>query len=242
MEFALITDDYRGVWYESDYASVKQKWLLVKSKPAERRENHSLRKKLLKNTVRSRKSFKKVCQQKYSCRIDAGNVLALWEGNQDTINVAEGCIIEQMSHASRGRPKANVAGKTYYQISGLLYSSLDKKAAQEEQNGFFILATNDCSGKLSMQAMLENYKSQQAVERGFRFLKSPDFLTSSLFLKNPERIEALLMIMTCCLMVYAALEHLIRRELKAKNLFFPDMKKKPTQKPRAKWVFWCLLN
>ncbi len=44
-----------------------------------------------------------------------------------------------------------------------------------------------------MQFLLDEYKSQQAVERGFRFLKSPDFLTS--FLKKTERIEALLMFM-----------------------------------------------
>ncbi len=50
------------------------------------------------------------------------------------------------------------------------------------------------------------------------------------------------MIMTCCLMIYAALEHLIRRELTAKNLFFPDMKKKPTQKPTAKSVFACFIG
>jgi len=56
-----------------------------------------------------------------------------------------------------------------------------------------------------------------------------------LFLKKPEHIEALLMVMTCCLMVYATLEHLIRRELAATHTFFPDMKKKPT----ARWVFFC---
>ena len=39
-------------------------------------------------------------------------------------------------------------------------------------------------------------------------------------------------------MIYAALEHLIRKELVAKNLFFPDMKNKPT----AKWVFWCFIG
>ncbi len=55
----------------------------------------------------------------------------------------------------------------------------------------------------------------------FRFLKSPDFLTSSLFLKKPERIEALLMIMTCSLMIYAALEHLIRRNLAQQQRIFP---------------------
>ena len=90
-----------------------------------------------------------------------------------------------------------------------------------------------------MDEFLSLYKSQQSVERGFRFLKSPDFLTSSLFLKKTERIEALLMVMTCSLMIYATLEHLIRTRLREKEMFFPDMKKKPTQNPTAKWVFSC---
>ncbi|NDL10715.1 IS1634 family transposase, partial [Photorhabdus kayaii] len=68
-------------------------------------------------------------------------------------------------------------------------------------------------------------------------LKSPEFLTSAIFLKKPERIEALLMVMTCCLMVYAALEHKIRHKLKQNVPFFPDMKNKPTQSPTARWVF-----
>ena len=77
-----------------------------------------------------------------------------------------------------------------------------------------------------MEKALTLYKSQQAVEKGFRFLKSPDFLTSSIYLKKPERIEALLMVMTTCLMVYAALEHQIRKQLQAKDMYFPSQKKK----------------
>ena len=86
---------------------------------------------------------------------------------------------------------------------------------------------------------LDAYKSQQSVERGFRFLKSPDFLTSSLFLKKPECIETLLMVMTCSLMIYAALELRIRTALKEQDQYFPDIKKKPSQNPTARWVFLC---
>ncbi len=79
------------------------------------------------------------------------------------------------------------------------------------------LATNDHSDTLTMAELLATYKAQQNVERGFRFLKSPEFLTSSLYLKKPERIEALLMVMTCSLMIYAALEHRIRQGLVEQN-------------------------
>ena len=47
------------------------------------------------------------------------------------------------------------------------------------------------------------------------------------------------MVMTCCLMVYAALEHQIRRRLVETGTYFPDMKYKPYQKPTARWVFQC---
>ena len=105
--------------------------------------------------------------------------------------------------------------------------------------GLFILATKDDDDSLGMADILSSYKSQQAVEKGFRFLKSPDFLTSVFYVKKRERIEALLMVMTTCLMVYAALEHTIREQLEAQDEYFPDMKKKPTQTPTARLVFQC---
>lgn len=71
---------------------------------------------------------------------------------------------------------------------------------------------------MTMNKMLSTYKEQQSVEKGIRFLKSSDFLTNSILIKKPERIEALLMVMTACLMVYATLEHPIRKKLKEKTL------------------------
>ena len=105
-------------------------------------------------------------------------------------------------------------------IRDIRYPDLKRREEAQQTKGLFILSTNDLSDSLSMQFLLDEYKSQQAVERGFRFLKSPDFLTSSLFLKKPERIEALLMIMTCSFLVYAAIEHLIRQKLKETNTCF----------------------
>jgi transposase len=143
-------------------------------------------------------------------------------------------------YQGKGRPGTNQQPiRTYYQISGNLYTPLEKRDEATQQLGLFILATNDITGSLSMPDMLNTYKSQQALEKGFRFLKSPDFLTSAFYVKKPERIEALLMVMTTCLMVYAALEHTIREQLKGQDEYFPDMKKKPTQTPTARWVFQC---
>jgi hypothetical protein len=39
-------------------------------------------------------------------------------------------------------------------------------------------------------------------------------------------------------MIYAALEHKIREELKTQFAYFPDLKYKSTQTPTARWVFF----
>jgi len=57
--------------------------------------------------------------------------------------------------------------------------------------------------ELSSEEMLREYKAQQSYERGFRFLKDPLFLADSVFLKTPQRIETMGMLMGLCLLVYS---------------------------------------
>jgi transposase len=90
---------------------------------------------------------------------------------------------------------------------------------------------------LSPQAVLTGDNGQAQAERGFRFLKDPQFLASAFSLKKPERIMALWMVMTVCLLVYAALESRIRTVLKDQGATFPDQQGQPTQTPTARWVF-----
>ena len=240
LTFETINDDYEGVWHDSEYADVKQKWLLIRSKHATKRERHLLDKRMLKQAEQSRKTFKKLCQKEFACAEDAKAAVKQWQEKQATVALEDIEIVSVPVYKGAGRPKAGETPvRQYYQIHGQLYTPLSKRKEELKQIGLFILATNDTSGDLTMAKMLSIYKSQQKVENGFRFLKSPDFLTSGFYLKKPERIEALLMVMTTCLMVYAALEHRIRKELKAQDEYFPDMKKKPTQNPTARWVFQC---
>ena len=48
---------------------------------------------------------------------------------------------------------------------------------------------------------------------------------------------ALLMVMTVCLLVYAALEYRLRQALRAQQETFPDQKGRRVQNPTARWVF-----
>lgn len=239
LDFDEMGNGYSGAWYSSNYGDVKQRWLLVHSEQARKRETHSLTKRMLKKAETERKTFKKLSQQKFACQDDAQQAVELWRKKQVYSNVIDEIKTIQ-KYATKGQPKkGQTPERIEYQITGNLFTPIERRDNAIKQLGFFIIATNDLDESMTMNKMLSTYKEQQSVEKGFRFLKSPDFLTNSIFIKKPERIEALLMVMTSCLMVYASLEHQIRKKLKEKDLYFPDQKKKPCQNPTARWVFQC---
>lgn len=233
-----LDNGYSGRWVTSTYAGVPQRWLLLKSEQATHREQHTVEKHLEKDSMAELKRFQKFCKKRFACEQDAKQALDEFKSSLTLLRL-EGITCEACPvYAGRGRPSADqMPSHIEYQWQGHAVSCLNQAEERHLRSGVFILATND--NDIDMQRTLDLYKSQQRVERGFRFLKSPEFLTSALFLKKPERIEALLMVMTCSLMIYAALEHRIRQGLKVHNVSIPDMKRKPTQSPTARWVFLC---
>ena len=90
---------------------------------------------------------------------------------------------------------------------------------------------------MSDEKILSEYKEQQCVERGFRFLKDPWFMVDSIFLKSPRRIEALMMIMTLCLMVYNIGQYRLRCALKEKNETLPNQLNQSVKNPTLRWIF-----
>ena len=138
----------------------------------------------------------------------------------------------------------------HYHIQATL--TLDSEAARRHKRraGRFILATNVLASPspsataedgdeiiLSPDDVLSECKAQQGVERGFRFLKDPLFFASSVFLKSPERIMALAMIMALCLLVYNLGQRQLRQALSVANETLPNQLGKPTQTPTLRWVF-----
>lgn len=178
LDFTQLKDGYSGVWVDSTYGNVNQKWLLVNSAKANKRELQTLHRRVSKSTTQSMKSFKKLCAKIYGCESDAKVALQDWIKEQQFASIANEKIINGVKHIGRGRPKTNHDGALFYQIHGNVYTCLEK--VEGCKHGLFILSTNDISNSLSMEDLLSHYKSQQSVEKGFKFLKSPDFLTSSI--------------------------------------------------------------
>ncbi len=85
--------------------------------------------------------------------------------------------------------------------------------------------------RLPDEELIRTYKGQGGVERGFRFLKDPLFLASSVFVKKPERIVALGFVMVVCLLVYRLAEHRLRKRLAEGGESIPNQAGKPSDKP-----------
>ncbi len=93
--------------------------------------------------------------------------------------------------------------------------------------------------KISSAEILKNYKEQQGSERGFRFLKDPLFFADSFFVENPERIEAILWLMSICLLVYNLGQRQLRKELKRLKKGVKNQVGKLTNTPTLRWIFQC---
>ena len=128
--FTPISQGYEGISYDSEYGGVKQKWLLIRSEQAYKREQHNLNKRMLKAGEQARKNFKQLGQQRFACAQDAQTALIKWQDKQAVCDV-NAQVTEVAVYASAGRPKlGELPTRIEYQITGKLYTPLasQKKA------------------------------------------------------------------------------------------------------------------
>jgi transposase len=236
---APLGEGYRSRGVTSTYGGVAQRWVLIYSEQRQRQAQRTVDKQWLKHSDKEGKAFQTLCRTTFACEADARQALARFAHDLQATFLHESTVCPTPRYGKRGRPGSGAQpDHVVYYIAGALASRVTARQALVAQQSCFILATNELDeAQLPAQAVLDGYKGQTQAERGFRFLKDPRFLASSLYLKKPERIMALLMVMTICLLVYAALEYRIRTALQDKGTTFPDQKGQRIQTPTARWVF-----
>jgi transposase len=156
----------------------------------------------------------------------------------------DGMSVKQKLHDEKpGKPKQGTPPSrvTYHPQASLTLNEA-VVAMQQQRAGRFILATNELDAEsLNESQVLAEYKGQQGNERGFGFLKDPLFFASSVFLKSPERIMALGMILGLCLLVYTLGQRQLRQALHQANQSLANQLGKGTQRPTLRWVFQCFM-
>jgi transposase len=202
---------------------IKERWLLVITDASLSRAGGRVQKRWTKRVSQEQRQLSELQQQRFACEADARRAaealiatLTGWRVEIAAITGDEQDFSVQLSLTPNDDPRWHEIGR----------------------EAGFILATNDLdTDTFSDWDLFEMYKDQSQVEGGFRFMKDPLFHANRLFLKSPRRIMGLLMVMTVCLLVYAALEYRLRSALAASAETVPNQKGKPTATPTIRWVF-----
>lgn len=237
-----VCSDPRYSFYEtvSDYAGVPQKWIVVCSLEMMMKMRSSFEKNLEKDLEESRKSLWHLSNFDYFCREDALKAAHEWIAERPLLEFAKLDVKIVRKTGGKGRPRKNSEVKEYYRIqakTSLCNSEVEKRM---EQLGRFIIATNDTDK--DAESLIHDYKGQDRVEKGFRFLKDDTFGISDVYLKSQKRIEALTMVMVLCLLIYSVLEWKLRKKLREQKKTIRNQVKKQIQNPTMKWVFYLFLS
>lgn len=165
-------------------------------------------KRIDRQLAQERKAFEKRCKEEakklFYCEADAcvaKQALEDLDGQYYQVEVE----IEQRPKYQRGKPP-NGARKISEMRYGLRCKLIENKQALSrlrEEAGCFVLITNlpaHGSNGYDSRAILRAYKDQYGIEQNFGFLKDPT-IVNSVFLKKPQRIEVLGLVLLISLLI-----------------------------------------
>lgn len=221
-----------------EYAGIVQNWVLLLSHNLKGKKEITLSKRFDKKVKEAEKDLNKLKSKHFFCEADALEDADTWIKDFPFLAFEKLDLktIKKRDSGNRGRPAKNDKLMTYYSVDAEIKLNEAYFDLSLEKAGLFVLASNDLD--LSPEEMLKKYKDQDKVEKGFRFLKSDTFSVSKIYLKNEGRIQALMMVMVLCLMIYSIAEWKLRKKLKEENESVPNQKGKPTKIPTMRWIFF----
>lgn len=224
-------------FFTSCYGIENQRWIIYYSDQAHNRSKKTLDKEVKKEIMLIQKDLSSLKKKQFSCEEDAYKTLnaitKTWRFHLP-INMQ---ITPVKKYTERGRPTDDTVYVELYSISAEFVFNQHSFNVILDQRSCFVLATNVSLKKSNQVQILDAYKKQDYAEKGFAFLKKPEFFTASLNLEKPGRIEAILMIMVLSLLIYSLAQRRLRNALKQHNETIPNQLKKPTNTPTMRWIF-----
>ena len=203
--------------YNGEYKGNMCKFAVSYSYGLEDIKNKTILRHSKKEEEELKKYIKKYVKHNFACEADAKKEI----DEIEKLKVkklkyhALSCYIEAEAVKKVGRPSQKEYEKQYeYVLKFDINKDNEKIKDSIEEACTFVLASNDLN--ISGEELLREYKTQSSVEKKFQQLKSPDFI-NSLYVKTPERVEALSYMLLMTMMILSVVEHVVRRKLKEEN-------------------------
>jgi transposase len=210
---------YRSQMFIRSIEEIKYKLVVVHSSKLDGRKQKSITKKIEQLKVDLEKAATELENREYACRPDAEKGLKRFvkEHNNEFYELA-GEVVEVERNkrwGKRGRPPKDYIPEveTIYQVKCSVGEAKEASVNRAfEQASCFVLITNRLSDNWDSRRILREYKDQHSVEASFSFMKNPTYL-DAIFLKKPERVEALTYVMILALFIYQILQRRVRAAL-----------------------------
>ena len=176
-----------------DLPQGRERWVIVRTHAQVQATKEQMEKKVKKTHQEWEKRLWHLSKQAFACENDAQQAWKQAMKGKPSWLIATFTMKEQGQYQQRGRPKKETEpDQTIWYVVPKLEVDQQEVMVLARKKAAFIVATNILDDqRLSHEQVIWTYKEQGGVERGFRFLKDPFFLASSVFVKKPERVIAL---------------------------------------------------
>ncbi len=218
-----------------------ERWIVIYTQASVERVRQTMQRQVSKAQSKWEQTCWHLSNRRFACETDARAALERELKGKPSWLAVHSEIIAHPQYAGKGRPRKEATPTGYqWQIVASVSVNFHQVVQEVLRKACWIVGSNVLEpAGLSDQNLIGTYKDQGGVERGFRFLKDPLFLASSVFVKKPERLMALSFIMVLCLLVYRLAEFRLRSRLVETRQTIPDQIHKPTARPTMRWVFQC---
>jgi len=210
---------YRIQSFEEELYGVQYRFIVAHSSKLDGRKARSIDRQLQEREDELDKQLQKLSDRTFACEPDAHEAWRHFEGKHKDRCFCLQYRIEEL-HRPKKRSKPGRPPKGYVPKMEQVYTiraefSRDQEAIDtwKSQASCFVLITNLFDqNEWSDRRILKEYKNQSKVEQHFRFMKDPK-VTGPIYLKNPERVNALAYIFLLALLVYSIIQRRARRAL-----------------------------
>lgn len=211
--------------------------VVVHSSNHDQRRQKRLEREVQASSTTLATTVRAAAKQEYFCRADAEATAEQLRALPSAYHRVE-VVVEERPQYGSGRPShkhPRVIKALRYGLQVTLHERTEVIAHKKQEAGCFVLLTNvPTAGEMAHKAgeVLRAYKEQHGVEQNFAFLKDP-VIVNSLFLKKPERIEALGLVLLLALLLWRLVERALRVHVETTGNPLVGWDKKATQKPTA---------
>jgi transposase len=218
--------------YGTNYRAV-----VVHSSFNDKRKQKSIEKNLIISHKELEELLKVESKKEYYCESDAQVQLERLKKTKSEYYRLELSIEERAKYGS-GRPTKNgkrQVKEVRYGIIGQIVEKTDALNKRQEEAGCFVLLSNlpeEGEYGHTSEQVLRGYKEQYGIEGNFGFLKDP-IIVNDLFLKNPERVEALGLVLLISLLIWRLLERSMRLYVENTGKKLSGWDNKPTDRPTS---------